>query len=121
VVNATPRPLYSRERPGTHCTGGSVGPRAGLDERGKSRPPPGFDPRNFQPVASRYTEWNGWVLVGRPDGNRPLGRPRRRWVDDNIKDDIQEVGWGNMEWIGLAQGGDRWRALVKALMNLWVP
>ena len=52
-VSTTPRPLYSRERPGTHCTGGWVGPRAGLDGRGISRPPPGFDPRTVQPVASR--------------------------------------------------------------------
>ena len=56
VVNATPRPLYPRERPGTHCIGGWVGPRADLDGYGKSRPPPGIDPRNVQPVASRYTD-----------------------------------------------------------------
>ena len=51
-----PAGLYPRERPGTHCTGGWVGPRAGLDRCGKSRPPPGFDPRTVQPVASRYTD-----------------------------------------------------------------
>jgi len=56
VVNATPRPLYPLERPGTHCTGGWVGPRAGLDESGKSRHPPGFDPRTVQPVTTRYTD-----------------------------------------------------------------
>ena len=56
VVNVTPRPLYPRERPGTHRIGGWVGPRAGLDWCGKSRPPPGFDPRIFQAVASRYTD-----------------------------------------------------------------
>ena len=55
VVNATPRPLYPRERPGTHCTGRWVGPRAGLDGCGKSRLHRGFDPRTAQPVASRYT------------------------------------------------------------------
>jgi len=56
-VNATARPLYPRgNRPGTHCIGGWVGPRAGLDGWGKSRPPPGFDPRTVQPVASRYTD-----------------------------------------------------------------
>jgi hypothetical protein len=55
VVNATPRPLYPLERHGTHCIGGWVGLRAGLDGCGKSRPPPGFDPRTVQPVASRYT------------------------------------------------------------------
>jgi hypothetical protein len=55
VVNVTPRPLYPLERPGTHCIGGWVVLRAGLDRCGKSRPPPGFDPRTVQPVASRYT------------------------------------------------------------------
>jgi hypothetical protein len=59
------------------------------------------------------------ILVGRPEGRRPLGRSRRRW-EDNIKMDIQEVGWG-MDWIGLAQDRDRWRALVNAVMNLRVP
>jgi len=57
VINATPRPLYSRERPGTHYLGGWVGPRAGVDGRGKSRHPPGFDPRTVQLVLSRYTDY----------------------------------------------------------------
>ena len=56
VVNATPRPLYPWERPGTHCIESWVDPRAGLDEYGKSRPSPGFNPRTVQPVASRYTD-----------------------------------------------------------------
>ena len=56
VVNATTRPHYSQERPGTHCTGGWVGHRAGLDGCGKSRPPPELDPRTVQPVTSRYTD-----------------------------------------------------------------
>ena len=60
------------------------------------------------------------VLVGKPEGKRPLGRPRRRWVD-NIRMDLQEVGCGYMDWIGLAQYRDRWRALVSAVMNLRVP
>ena len=60
------------------------------------------------------------VLVGKPEGRRPLGRPRRRWVD-NIRIDLQEVGCGYMDWIGLAQDRDRWRTLVSAVMNLWVP
>ena len=60
------------------------------------------------------------VLVGKPEGRRPLGRPRRRWVD-NIRMDIQEVGCGNMDWIGLAQDRNRWRTLVSAVMNLRVP
>jgi len=59
------------------------------------------------------------VLVGKHEGKKPLGRPRRRW-EDNIKMDIQEVGWG-MDWIELAQDRDRWRALVNAVMNLQVP
>jgi hypothetical protein len=62
-----------------------------------------------------------WVLVGRPEGMRPLGRPRRRW-EDNIKQDLQELGWGGgMDWIDLAQDRDRWWALVNAVMNLRVP
>ena len=60
------------------------------------------------------------VLVGKPEGKRPLGRPRRRW-EDNIKMDLQEVGCGGMEWIELAQDRDRWRAVVNAVMNLLVP
>jgi hypothetical protein len=59
-------------------------------------------------------------LVGRPEGRRPLGRPRRRW-EDNIKMDIREVGWEDMNWIELGQYRDRWRALVNAVMNLRVP
>ena len=60
------------------------------------------------------------VLVGKPEGKRPLGRPRRRCVD-NIRMDLQEVGCGYVDWIGLAQDRDRWRTLVSALMNLGVP
>ena len=60
------------------------------------------------------------VLVGKPEGRRPLGRPRRSWVD-NIRMDLQEVGFGYMDWIGLAQDRDRWRTLVSAVMNLRVP
>jgi hypothetical protein len=58
--------------------------------------------------------------VGKPEEKRPLGRPRRRWVD-NIKIDLRELGWDGMEWIDLAQVGDQWRALVNTIMNLWVP
>jgi hypothetical protein len=60
------------------------------------------------------------VLVGIPDGKRPLGRPRCRW-EDNIKMDLQEVEYGGMEWIELAQDRDKWLALVNAVINLRVP
>ena len=60
------------------------------------------------------------VLVGKPEGKRPLGRPRRRWVD-NIRMDLQEVGCGYVDWIGLAQDRDRWWTLVCAVINLRVP
>jgi hypothetical protein len=60
------------------------------------------------------------VLVGKPEGKRPLGRPRHRW-EDNIKTDLQEAGVGCGDWIELAQGKDRWRALVSTAKNLWVP
>jgi hypothetical protein len=59
------------------------------------------------------------LLVGKPEGKRPLGRPRRRWVN-NIKMDLLEIGWGGVDWISLAQDGDKWRALVNAVMNLRV-
>jgi hypothetical protein len=58
--------------------------------------------------------------VGNPEGKRPLGRPRRRWVD-NIKMDLREIRWDGMDWIDLAQDKDQWRALVKAVVNLRVP
>ena len=58
-------------------------------------------------------------LVGKPGGKRPLGRPRRRWVE-NIRMDLQEVGCGYVDWIGLAQDRERWRTLVSVVMNLRV-
>jgi hypothetical protein len=61
-----------------------------------------------------------WVLVGKPEGKRPLGRPKRRW-EDNIKKGLQEGRWRGMDWIDLAQDRDRWRALVNVVMNLRVP
>jgi len=81
-------------------------------------------------IKSRRMRWAGHVacmggrgyrvLVGKPEGKRPPGRPRRRWVD-NIRLDLQEVGCGYLDWIGLAQDRDRWRKLVSAVMNLRVP
>jgi hypothetical protein len=58
--------------------------------------------------------------VGNPEGKRPLGRPRRRWVD-NIKMDLGEIGWDGMDWIDLAQDKDQWRVLVNAAMNVQDP
>ena len=83
-------------------------------------------------IKSRRMRWAGHVarmgeergayrvLVGKPEGMRPLVRPRRRWVD-NIMMDLQEVGCGYMDWIGLAQDRVRWRRPVSAVMNLRVP
>ena len=83
-------------------------------------------------IKSRRMKWAGHVarmgeereaykvLVGKPEGRRPLGRPRRRWVD-NIRMDLQEVSCGHVDWIRLAQDRDGWRKLVNAVMNLRVP
>jgi len=83
-------------------------------------------------VKSRRIRWAGHVvhmgerrgiyrvLVERPEGRRPFGRPRHKW-EDNIKMALQEVGCGDMDWNKLAQDMYRWRALVNAVMNLWVP
>ena len=89
-------------------------------------------PNIVRVVKSRRMRWAGHVarmdeergvygvLVGKPEGRRPLGRPGRRWVD-NIRMDLQEVGCVYMDWIGLAKDRDRWRTLVSAVMNLRVP
>jgi hypothetical protein len=83
-------------------------------------------------MKSRRLRWAGRVarmgerrgayraLVGKPEGGRPLGRPRHRW-EDNIKMDLREVVWGGVDWIDLAQDRDRWRALVYTVINLRVP
>jgi hypothetical protein len=83
-------------------------------------------------ISSRWMRWAGHVtrmgvkrnayrtLVGNLEGRRPLGSPRRRWVD-NIKMDLSEIGWDGMDWIDLAQDRDQLRALVNAVMNLRVP
>jgi hypothetical protein len=60
------------------------------------------------------------ILVGKPEGERPLEKPRRKWVD-NIKTYLREIRWGGMDWIDLAQDIDQWRALVNTVMNLRVP
>jgi hypothetical protein len=62
----------------------------------------------------------GRILVGKPEGKRPLGRPSRRWVD-NIKMDLREIGWVGIDWIDLAQDWDQWMAPVNMVMNLRVP
>jgi hypothetical protein len=83
-------------------------------------------------IKSRKMRWEGHaaqmgekgnayrLLVGKPEGKRPLSRPRCRWVD-NIKIDLLEISWGSVDWIGPAQDREKWRALVNAVMNLWVP
>jgi hypothetical protein len=83
-------------------------------------------------MKSRRMRWEGHVaqmgekrnayrlLVGKPEGKRPLGRPRCRWVD-NIRMDLGEVGWGDVNWIGLDQDRNRWRAVVNSVLNLRVP
>jgi hypothetical protein len=89
-------------------------------------------PNIVRVIKSRRMRWAGYVacmgeergvyrvLVGKPEGKRPLGRPSHRWVD-NIRMDLQEVGCGHVDWIGLAQDRDRWCMLVSAVMNLQVP
>jgi hypothetical protein len=83
-------------------------------------------------IKSRRMRWAGHVarmgekrkayrlLVGKPEGKRPLGRPRRRWVD-NIRMDLGDVGWSDVDWIGLAQDRNRWRGVVNSVLNLRVP
>jgi hypothetical protein len=63
---------------------------------------------------------NAYRILGKPEGKRPLGRPRRRWVD-NIKMYLQETGWDGVDWIDMAQDRDQWRALVNTVLNLRVP
>jgi hypothetical protein len=72
-------------------------------------------------VARMGEKWNVYrLLVGKPEGKRPLGRPRRRWID-NMKMGLLEIGVNVVDWIGLAQDGYRWKALVSSVMNLRVP
>jgi hypothetical protein len=83
-------------------------------------------------IKSKRMRWAGHVaqmgekrtayglLVGKPEGMRPLGRPRRKWVD-NIRMDLGEVGWSDVDWIGLAKDRNRWRVVVNSVLNLRVP
>jgi hypothetical protein len=89
-------------------------------------------PNIIRMIKSRKMRWAGHVaqmgekrnayrlLMGKPEGKRPLERPLHRWVA-NIKMDLLEIGWGDVDWIGLVQYRDKWRALVNAVMNLRVP
>jgi transposase InsO family protein len=89
-------------------------------------------PSVIRRIKSRRMRWEGLVarmgekrnayrlLVGKPEGRRPIGRPRRMWVD-NIRMDLGEVGWGGVDWIGLAKDRNRWRAVVNSVLNIRVP
>jgi hypothetical protein len=89
-------------------------------------------PSTIRIIKSRRMRWSVHVarmgekrnmcrlLVGKPDRKRPQGRSRRMWVD-NIEIDLAEIGWGGVDWIGLAQDRDKWRPVVNAVMNLWAP
>jgi hypothetical protein len=83
-------------------------------------------PNIIRVTKSRRMRWAGHVArmgrgeVGKPEGKRPLGKPRRRWEDNN-KMDVQELGCGGTGWIELAQERERWWALVNAVTNFWVP
>jgi hypothetical protein len=90
-----------------------------------------YSPSIIRVLKSRRMRWTGHLartrgknvyrlLVGKPEGKRPLGRPRCTWMN-NIWMGLGEVGWGDMDWIGLAQDRDKWRTLVKAVLNLRVP
>jgi hypothetical protein len=91
-----------------------------------------FSPSVIKMIKSRGMRWTGHVaqmgdkrnayeiLVGKPEGKRPWGRRRRRWVDD-IKMDLREIGWDGMDWVDVAQNRDQWKALVNSVMNLQVP
>jgi hypothetical protein len=93
-----------------------------------------FSPSIIRIMKSRRMRWAGHVarmgerrnlyglLVGKPEGKMPLGRPRRRWVyNTHITMELVEVGWGDVNWIGLTRDRDRWRALVNSVLNLRVP
>jgi hypothetical protein len=89
-------------------------------------------PSIIRKIRLRSMRWTGHVarmgekknayrlFMGKPEGRRPLGRPRHRWVD-NIRMDVREVGWADVDWIGLAKDRNRWIALVNSVLSLWVP
>jgi hypothetical protein len=89
-------------------------------------------PNIIRLIKSRRMRWTGHIapmgekrnayrlLVGKPEGRRPLGGPRRRWVD-NVKMNLLDISWGGVDWIGLAEDRDKWRAFVNAVVNLRVP
>jgi hypothetical protein len=89
-------------------------------------------PSKIKVIKSRRMRWAGQVarmgekrnayriLVGKPEGKRPLGRPRRRWVG-NIKMDLRDIGWDGVDWIDMAQDMDQWRVLVNVVLNVLVP
>jgi hypothetical protein len=89
-------------------------------------------PNIIRIIKARRMRWVGLVarmgdrrnayrlMVGKPEGRKPLGRPRHRWLD-NIRMDLVEMGWSDVDWIGLARDRDRWRALVNSILNLRVP
>jgi hypothetical protein len=87
-------------------------------------------PNIIRMIKTRRMRWAGHVerierrgyriLVGKPKGKRPLGRPRRRWVN-SIKMDIREIRWDGVDWIDLAQDRDQWRAPLNTIINFWVP
>jgi hypothetical protein len=72
------------------------------------------------PCSTNGEDERVYVIVRKPEGKRPLGRPRCKWVD-NIRMDLREIGWGDVDWIGLAKDRNRWRALVNSVLNLRVP
>jgi hypothetical protein len=74
----------------------------------------------FTTVTYNYQKMNAYrILVGKPEGKRPLGRPRRMWVD-NIKMDLRDIGWDGVDWMDMAQDRDQWRALVSTVLKLRV-
>jgi hypothetical protein len=131
VVSFTPRPVYNRRKSSRYLLYrrlGGLQSRSGRRGEEKTLNPTGTrtDPSVVQLVASPYTDCSipapkkrsvYRILVKKPKAKTPLGRPRRRWVD-NTEMDLTEIGWGGMGWINLTQERNKCRALVKTAMNL---